>query len=721
VLTVHPTNSNADYSTIQAAIDAAIAGDAVLVCPATYNEVVTMKNGISLTGLIDASGALDSSIPVIVRTFTADGSAIIVPAAILCGISNIRIVAQTSTANIMVGAINAASALVLSGCYVEASYTGAAVSSGTMYAMRQTSGSPTLDNNTFLAQNTGAGSIANTTGLWVTGALVVNLHDGNQFTAGVADVTASAILLDHASATLLLFGNQTLNGALSLLSYNQINFLGGSFSCSGDTSSFLNESTNAKVNDQSITHYSRSGKNDMFKLRLRSLTSDPSDAANGNSWYRSDLGRLRRRQSGITADLDRPYASLAVRVASTVNIATLSGLLTVDGITLVAGDRVLVKNQSTGAQNGVYVAASGAWSYASDWSTGVVQPETLVQVSEGTQQHTLWALSTQGAITVGTTALTFAQFTGGVTTPGAPVGSVQYNNAGVFSGMAKFSANAVGYPTVGEASGVTAVNAPAAGSTLLSRFKTGRRMAAQIGPLGGEYCLQPSLFAQKIGWLVPYGNVTTINAVGLNNTTTGTATLRSVATTTFATSLRQLAYVSSTTAGTSCGVRNNALQFYCGDVAGRGGFFLTTRIVIDTTQTNMRWFVGMYGTAAVIGNVNPSTLANILGFGIDSGQTTVRFFHNDSAGTATAIDMGASFPATTANVVYDLRVFCAPNGSVIYYSIERLDSAAFAEGNVSTNIPTNTTLLSPQVWMNNGTTAAAVAVSLVNQYIETDN
>jgi len=51
----------------------------------------------------------------------------------------------------------------------------------------------------------------------------------------------------------------------------------------------------------------------------------------------------------------------AVRAASTTNITNLSGLLTIDGIVLEAEDRVLVKNQSTASQNGVYVVKSGAW------------------------------------------------------------------------------------------------------------------------------------------------------------------------------------------------------------------------------------------------------------------------------------------------------------------------------------------------------------------------
>jgi hypothetical protein len=110
----------------------------------------------------------------------------------------------------------------------------------------------------------------------------------------------------------------------------------------------------------------------------------------------------------------------AVRCASTANIATLSGLLTVDGITVVAGDRVLVKDQSTGANNGIYVAAAGAWSRSTD--TDNTSPDTevkagmTVMVTEGTANaDKIFSLTTNGSVTVGTTALTFAQTGAGTT------------------------------------------------------------------------------------------------------------------------------------------------------------------------------------------------------------------------------------------------------------------------------------------------------------------
>lgn len=100
------------------------------------------------------------------------------------------------------------------------------------------------------------------------------------------------------------------------------------------------------------------------------------------------------------------------RAATTANI-TLSGAQTIDGVSVVAGNRVLVKNQTTGANNGIYVAAAGAWSRSSDAATSAdVTPGMVVTVEEGTVNgDTQWFLTTNATIILGTTALTFTKFT----------------------------------------------------------------------------------------------------------------------------------------------------------------------------------------------------------------------------------------------------------------------------------------------------------------------
>jgi hypothetical protein len=111
----------------------------------------------------------------------------------------------------------------------------------------------------------------------------------------------------------------------------------------------------------------------------------------------------------------------SVRAATTASI-TLSGTQTIDGVSVVAGDRILVKNQSTASQNGIYTVAAGSWSRASDADAdSEVTAGLFTFVSEGTDNaDSGWVLTTNDTITLGTTSLAFAQFSGaGQITAGA--------------------------------------------------------------------------------------------------------------------------------------------------------------------------------------------------------------------------------------------------------------------------------------------------------------
>jgi hypothetical protein len=100
------------------------------------------------------------------------------------------------------------------------------------------------------------------------------------------------------------------------------------------------------------------------------------------------------------------------RVATTVNI-TLSGTQTIDGVLLIVGDKVLVKNQTTQTQNGIYLVASGAWTRSPDASTGAELVSAAILVEEGTtQQDTQWVCTNNNPIIIGTTNIIFVQFGG---------------------------------------------------------------------------------------------------------------------------------------------------------------------------------------------------------------------------------------------------------------------------------------------------------------------
>lgn len=97
-------------------------------------------------------------------------------------------------------------------------------------------------------------------------------------------------------------------------------------------------------------------------------------------------------------------------VATTANI-TLSGLQTIDGYTVVAGDEVLVMNQTAPAQNGIYVAATGAWSRSPNADTWNEHVNVVVSVLRGTTNgNVIWYSNAPASGTLGTTAITFSQW-----------------------------------------------------------------------------------------------------------------------------------------------------------------------------------------------------------------------------------------------------------------------------------------------------------------------
>ena len=116
-------------------------------------------------------------------------------------------------------------------------------------------------------------------------------------------------------------------------------------------------------------------------------------------------------KSEVDAFLQGLDPKASVKVATTANI-TLSGTQTIDGIAVSAGDRVLVKDQSTASQNGIYVVAAGAWTRATDMDVAAEFPGAYVFVEQGTANADKGYVCTNDSVTVGTTSVTFAQFSG---------------------------------------------------------------------------------------------------------------------------------------------------------------------------------------------------------------------------------------------------------------------------------------------------------------------
>jgi len=97
--------------------------------------------------------------------------------------------------------------------------------------------------------------------------------------------------------------------------------------------------------------------------------------------------------------------------ASTVNIASLSGLQTVDTVSLVAGNTVLVKNQTNAADNGIYLVSSGAWTRSIGADTWDEYVGAIIFIVSGTQADSAWYSMAQPGGTLGVTAINWSNFT----------------------------------------------------------------------------------------------------------------------------------------------------------------------------------------------------------------------------------------------------------------------------------------------------------------------
>jgi hypothetical protein len=247
-----------------------------------------------------------------------------------------------------------------------------------------------------------------------------------------------------------------------------------------------------------------------------------------------------------------------VTAATTTNI-TLSGLQTVDTVSLVAGNTVLVKNQTDNTKNGIYQVNTGAWTYATGSTTWAQYVSALVFVEYGTQLGSAWYCTAQPGGTLGTTAMTWSNFSvastytagTGLTLAGyqfsiTPVGTA--NTYGSATATPVFTTNASGQVTAVTNTTIT----PALGS--ITGFGTGvatflatptsANLAAAVSDETGSGALVfangPTLIAPALG--TPVSGVVTnltgtasinINgSVGSTTPTTGAFTTLSTSSTT---------------------------------------------------------------------------------------------------------------------------------------------------------------------------------------------
>jgi hypothetical protein len=178
-------------------------------------------------------------------------------------------------------------------------------------------------------------------------------------------------------------------------------------------------------------------------------------------------------------------------------------------------------------------------------------------------------------------------------------------------------------------------------------------------------------------------------------------------------------YTTGTTPSSSYGYRTGVQQTFLGNAAGRGGFFFYSRFGVETTSGTYRVAVGLTGTAnPSLHATEPSAVASIIWVGKDAADTTWQVMTR-AAGTVNKVNTGITI---TDGQVIDVAIFSAPNSqAVTFYVRNPITGADLYVGTpITTNLPTNTTLLYPVATIGSLVGATAKLLGIGHMYLEKD-
>jgi len=359
------------------------------------------------------------------------------------------------------------------------------------------------------------------------------------------------------------------------------------------------------------------------------------------------------------------------QAATTANI-TLSGLQTVDTVALAAGNIVLVKNQTTSSQNGIYVASTGAWTYAPGSTTWAQYVGAMIFVDGGAQAGSLWYNLAQPGGTLGTTNMTWSNFsTSGVYTAGTgltlsgtafsitPVGTA--GTYGSASAVPVFVTNASG-----QVSSVTNTSIAIAGSQITSGTIGSSYISGSYTGITGVGTLTAGTWnASVIGATYGGTGVTSLSGIVYGN---GTSAFTAATGSQIASAIGTTAVTNATNATNIAGGAAGQIPFQTGagatsfTAAGTTGQVLTsagagtptwttptTGTVTSVSGTGTVNGITLTGTVTSSGSI---TLGGTLGSIANSQLTNSSITFGSTAvslGTTVSALNGVSIGATTAS------------------------------------------------------------------------
>ena len=350
-----------------------------------------------------------------------------------------------------------------------------------------------------------------------------------------------------------------------------------------------------------------------------------------------------------------------VACATLTNI-TLSGLQTIDGYTTLSGDRVIVKNQTTTANNGIYIASSGSWSRSSDADTWNELVSAIAFVEYGTQAGSAWFCTVTPGGTLGVTPVTWAQFTTSATYTagtGLTLTGFQFSitNTGVSattygsaSAVPVIAVNAQGQITSATTTSIAITNTQVSGLGTMST-QNANSVAITGGSINGT-TIGGSTAAAITGTTITATSSFSGSGSGLTGTASGLSIGGNAATATSATSAGSVtnsATFNNSGSGAASGTTFN------GSAAQTISYNTIGAPSTTGTGASGTWGISISGNAATVTNgvyttgsySNPSWITSILGSIVSGAVASATTATNIAGGSAGAIAYNSGSGATT--------------------------------------------------------------------------
>lgn len=292
------------------------------------------------------------------------------------------------------------------------------------------------------------------------------------------------------------------------------------------------------------------------------------------------------------------------------------------------------------------------------------------------------------------------------------------------------------HPGYSDYSSIANPAAPGANTLrVYGRSLSNRMMPKWIGPAGVDNYVQPAIFFNRMLMYMPStgttgtGSGTSFGPAWTSNGTVSHPTPSNTAPA-ITNQMKRTRWANVvTTADQVLGVRFNAAserQFWRGDAAGLGGFFFAARFSVELyPAASIRLFVGLVGSNSTHPVSSNTMINDVCGLWHDttdpsSGANSLNFVTRNTA-TTTKQSIALS-NALAAGNAYDFYMFCAPNGSEIFWRLDDIVNNVTYENSTTTTLPTATTFLQPMAGMSNGAngTVTTTAFGLASLYVESD-